>query len=185
MQAVYATCSSNHHKPSCIQLHPDPKHLASCSPPHAAPTCQRLPCHLCHVCQQPSTTIRPYTVWIASLPCVHTPLDRQLHASDTKGVQQEQKEPRRAHLPPLLSLRRGRLRLRKSRGPPQLAVVRAFHIGPSVCSSPLVGAVHTLMRPELPCDAEAQSGPSRRLCSLSRKNKDFTCAMLIWRCNTS
>ena len=60
MRAVCATCSSNHHKPSCIQLHHNPKHPATCSQPHAAPTCQRLPCHLCHVCQQPSTTIRPY-----------------------------------------------------------------------------------------------------------------------------
>ena len=55
---------------------------------------------------------------------MHTPLDRQLHASDTKGVQQEQKEPRRAHLPPLLSLRRGRLR--KNAAPKEWVALQPF-----------------------------------------------------------
>ena len=60
MRAVCATCSSNDHKPSCTQLHPKSEHPASCSSPHAAPSNQPLACHLCHVCQQPSTSIRPY-----------------------------------------------------------------------------------------------------------------------------
>ena len=91
----------------------------------------------------------PCSLALALRAVCGTPLDHRLHASDTKGVQQDQKAPRRAHLPPLLSLRRGRLRLRKSEGPPQLAVVRAIHIGSSVCNAPSVGAVHTLMQPEL------------------------------------
>ena len=63
---------------------------------------------------------------------MHTPLDRQLHASDTEGVQQEQKEARRAHLPPLLSLRRGRLRKRRAEGMGSSAAVRAIRTGPKV-----------------------------------------------------
>ena len=125
------------------------------------------------------------TIWIASLPCVHTPLDHQLHASDTKGVQQEQKAPRRARLPPLLSLRRGRLRKRRAEGMGSSAAVRAIRTGPKTGTAAYPWPVPVDSGHPCPWTGGAWREPSRRVCSFLRKSKRLTGALPIWRCNTS
>ena len=125
------------------------------------------------------------TIWIASLPCVHTPLDHRLHASDTKGVQQDQKAPRRARLPPLLSLRRGRLRKRRAEGMGSSAAVRAIRTGPKFSTAAYPRPVLVDSGHPCPWTGGAWREPSRRVCSFLRKSKRLTGALPIWRCNAS
>ena len=62
---------------------------------------------------------------------------------------------------------------------------RAICMGPSIGTGTGPRAVPAAQAHLVACDAEARREPSRRLCSFSRKSKDFLCEMLICRCNTS